>query len=174
MTSDVKGCQPIFLGLHAFFPSVQQKRRSQPEATGDPAALRGWAPPFLASVGCLPPSRLACPLPASSRRRGFHPTGAAPCPKHLGTVPSCTVFSDRYHQQPPSFEATRGPSWAIAHMKPLNARAMAPGPTGAWVPRASRRRARGHRLTWACHRMSGMTLGGFSSRSCRWRLTWAG
>jgi hypothetical protein len=47
--------------LHVLHPiaSVHRKSRSQEEATGDPAALRGLAPTFLASVGCLPRSRHA-------------------------------------------------------------------------------------------------------------------
>src|SRR5215471_8453546 len=36
---------------------VHRKRRSQEETTVDPADIRGLAPTFLASVGCLPRSR---------------------------------------------------------------------------------------------------------------------
>ena len=68
-----------------FSPCVHQKRRSQQYATVDPAAIRGVGATFRASVGCLPHSRLACPVRASSRCRGGHPTGAAPLLRHLGT-----------------------------------------------------------------------------------------
>jgi len=44
-----------------FFTSVQRQRRSQDKTTVEPAAIRGLAPTFLASVGCLPLSRLECP-----------------------------------------------------------------------------------------------------------------
>jgi hypothetical protein len=65
MTSNVKSGRQIFLGLHDFLSSVHRKSRSQEETTVDPAAIRGLATTLLASVGCLPLSRLACPLPAS-------------------------------------------------------------------------------------------------------------
>src|SRR5713101_5383799 len=61
------------------------KRRSQEETTGDPAALRGLGPTFLASVGCLPQSRDEYPRRGSSRRRGFHHTGAASLFLPIGT-----------------------------------------------------------------------------------------
>jgi len=76
-----------------FVASVHRQRRSQPEATGDPAALRGLAPTFLASVGCRPLSRLACPVTASERRRGFHHTGAASLPMHVGKPSEFVVAS---------------------------------------------------------------------------------
>src|SRR5215813_4658933 len=47
-------CLCIFLVLLSF---VHRKSRSQEDTTVDPAALRGLAPTFLASVGCLPRSR---------------------------------------------------------------------------------------------------------------------
>jgi hypothetical protein len=55
----------FFRSSSCFWSSVHRKRRSQENTTGAPAALRGWAPPFLASGGCRPLSRLACPLLAA-------------------------------------------------------------------------------------------------------------
>ena len=65
MTSNVKSGQQTFLGLHVFLPCVHQKSRSQQYATVDPADIRGLGTTLLASVGCLPLSRLECPVPAS-------------------------------------------------------------------------------------------------------------
>ena len=91
MTSNVKG-RNNFLGLHPFFTFAHEKRRSQEETTGDPAALRGLGPTFLASVGCLPRSRDEYSRRVSSRRRGLHRTGAASLLMPLGT-PSPWVSS---------------------------------------------------------------------------------
>jgi hypothetical protein len=41
MTSNVKSSAETFLGRHGFFTFVHQQRRSQEEATVDPAAIRG-------------------------------------------------------------------------------------------------------------------------------------
>ena len=61
MTSNVKGREQLFLGLHPYvhlmFTFAHEKRRSQEETTVDPAAIRGLGTTFLASVGCLPQSR---------------------------------------------------------------------------------------------------------------------
>jgi threonine/homoserine/homoserine lactone efflux protein len=66
MTSNVKSCEPIFFRSSWYFlSSVHRKSRSQHYATGDPAARRGLVTTFRASVGCLPLSRLECPVPAS-------------------------------------------------------------------------------------------------------------
>jgi hypothetical protein len=140
MTSDVKGCQPIFLGLHDVFPLVHRKRRSQQYATVDPADIRGLGTTLLVSVGCLPHSRLEYPVQASERRRGLHHTGAASLPMHLGTFPSCMFLSHAYHQEPSWAYAMSGTSLAMAHMKPVSSRAMATVTTLACLPRATRRR----------------------------------
>jgi hypothetical protein len=55
MTSNVKRWLPMF--LHVLLDSVHRKSRSQEETTVDPAASRGLAPTFLASVGGRPRSR---------------------------------------------------------------------------------------------------------------------
>jgi len=57
MTSNVKRGLPIFLHVLHPIDSVHRKSRSQEETTVDPADIRGLAPTFLASVGCLPRSR---------------------------------------------------------------------------------------------------------------------
>jgi hypothetical protein len=45
------------LRLPHIFPFLSRQSRSQEETTVDHAAIRGWAPPFLASVGGLPHAR---------------------------------------------------------------------------------------------------------------------
>ena len=57
MTSDVKSGEQLFYVCLMFFSLVHRKSRSQEDTTVDHAALRGLAPTFLASVGCLPPAR---------------------------------------------------------------------------------------------------------------------
>jgi hypothetical protein len=76
-----------------FLSSVHRQRRSQQYATVAPAALRGLAPTLLASVGCLPLSRLECPVTASERRRGLHQTGAASLPMPVGKPSEFVVDS---------------------------------------------------------------------------------
>ena len=62
----------------------------------------------------------------------------------------------------------------MAHMKPASSRAMATVTTLACLPFATSRRERLHRLTCAFQLMSWISLGCFSRRSCRCRLTLAG
>jgi hypothetical protein len=67
-----------------------------------------------------------------------------------------------------------GTCWAIAHIQPTSARAIA---TTTWVacfPRAIRRRTRVHRRTCAFQLLAWMALGCCSSRRCRCRRTLAG
>jgi hypothetical protein len=53
----------FFCIFFVLLSDVERKRRSQEETTGDPAAIRGLATTFLASVGGLPRSRLEGFLP---------------------------------------------------------------------------------------------------------------
>jgi hypothetical protein len=76
------------------FTFAHEKRRSQEETTVDPAALRGVGTPFLASVGCLPPSRDEYPRRVSERRRGLHRTGAASLLMHIGTPAPGVAYKD--------------------------------------------------------------------------------
>ena len=57
MTSDVKSREQLFYVRIMFFPLLYRKSRSQEDTTVDHADIRGLAPTFLASVGCLPQSR---------------------------------------------------------------------------------------------------------------------
>jgi hypothetical protein len=49
---------------------ISRKSRSQAETTVDPAARRGWVPPFLVSVGCRPRSRHEGCLPPQNANAG--------------------------------------------------------------------------------------------------------
>jgi hypothetical protein len=89
MTSNVKGCQQIFLGLHDFFTSVHRKSRSQHYATVDPADIRGLGTTVLASVGCLPrpPSCVILrSFPQNPAKNGNA--------KHLGATPMECIPDD--------------------------------------------------------------------------------
>src|SRR5262249_38506834 len=83
-------CQELvttfFRSSPCLLSSVPRQSRSQEETTVDPAALRGLAPTFLASVGCRPRSRHEYPFQASERCRGLHHTGAAPLLMHVGNL----------------------------------------------------------------------------------------
>jgi hypothetical protein len=136
MTADVKSGAQIILGLQRVVPFGQQKSRGQAETPGEHAALRGVATPFRAAVGGLPHARLEAALRGADRRRGGHHTGAAALP-----MPAGTFLSER-GKGPAVFwpAAVPGSSWAMAHRKPTNARAMATGPPVVWLPGATRRR----------------------------------
>ena len=73
-----------------FWSSGHRQRRS-PICMIAPAARRGWAPPFRASVGCLPLSRRECPVTASSPSRVTH-TG-----RRLGRCPVGHLLSAWLH-----------------------------------------------------------------------------
>src|SRR4029450_11137619 len=62
----------------------------------------------------------------------------------------------------------------MAHMNPINSRAMATTTWLACFPRAISLRYRLQSLTWAFQLISWIALGCFSSRSWRCRLTFAG
>ena len=69
--------------------------------TVDPADIRGLGTTLLASVGCLPHSRLAYPStrlvtpPRVTPHRGCAFADARGTP-----LRSCTLLSDAYHQEP--------------------------------------------------------------------------
>src|SRR6266511_1692696 len=79
MTSDVKGWEPLFYVCLLFSPSLYRKSRSQEDPTVEHAALRGLAPPFLASVGCLPPSRDERTSRSQNAAEGDTPPGRRLC-----------------------------------------------------------------------------------------------
>src|SRR5262245_13310924 len=118
-----------------FLSSVQRQSRSQQYATVDPADIRGLATTLLASVGCLPLSRLEYPVVASERRRGLHQTGAASLPLHVGKPSEYGVKSALCWAY-----GVMETSLAMAHMKPASSRAMATVTTLACLPRDTRRR----------------------------------
>src|ERR1700704_2752982 len=77
------------------FTCAHDKRRIQEETTVDPAALRGWGPTCLASVGGRPQSRDEYPRRVSERRRGLPRTGAASLLLPIGTPVPWVAYEDR-------------------------------------------------------------------------------
>src|SRR4029450_1093652 len=100
----------LFCMFFVLLYNVHRKSRSQEETTVDPAALRGLAPTFRASVGCLPRSRHEG-VSASSRHRGVHHTGAASLPMHRQSQ----VTTDG-EQATVSRDGVSGTAWAMAHI----------------------------------------------------------
>ena len=135
---------------------------------------------LLISVGWLPPSVRpsgACLILGSSMPEGSlnavegdTNTGAAPLPMHVGKPSEFRVKGQSVFWP----YGVTGSSLAMAHRKPTNSRAMATVTTLACVPFATSRRERVPSLTWAFQLISWITLGCFSSRRCRGRLTVAG
>jgi hypothetical protein len=149
---------------------VHRQSRRQHAAPGDPAAIRGWGAPVLASVGGRPlfEARVAGPS-LGTRPRGPPPRGGGSA--EARGAPAAVRGPGRWGRWP---AAGRGPCCAIAPLPPASARALAPGPTVAGCPREPRRRARFHRLPGACPRRSWRTWGGVSRRRGRGRLPGAG
>src|SRR5712664_96621 len=106
------------------FTFAHEKRRSQEETTVDPAALRGLGTTFLASVGCLPHSRNEYPRRVSSRRRGFHHTGAASLLMPIGTPLPWVAYEDRAANM---VYGTRQGSWYTCTMGFLHGRGLTHG-----------------------------------------------
>jgi hypothetical protein len=130
----------------------------------------GWVPPSLGPSGaCL---TLGSSMPEGSLNavEGYTNTGAAPLPMHVGKPAELWVNGPSVFWP----YGVTGTSLAMAHIKPTSSRAIATVTTLACVPFATSRRERLHSLTWAFQLISWRTLGCFSSRSCRCRLTLAG
>src|SRR6266446_716086 len=103
------------------FTFAHEKRRSQEETTGDPAALRGLGPTVLASVGGLPPSRgTRGPVGPLHAAEGDTTPGLRlfECP----WASLLTVFPTRTWSRKGSMgrDRVRGPSLAMAHTKPTH------------------------------------------------------
>src|SRR5262249_334805 len=142
MTSDVKGEESffeVFIMLRpseSFAPGDQESRyrksRSQEETTVDPAAIRGLVPPDLCPSG-------ACRHLGPRRPEGLGtPSRVAP---HRGGVSSETRwYSAAFWRSGVCPDGVTGTSVAMAHRKPISARARATTPWCTFFPRASRGR----------------------------------
>jgi hypothetical protein len=102
------------------FSFVHGQRRSQSEATVDPAAIHGWVPPDVrpSGAGRGLGTRVYCRLVTPSRmapHRGGVSAEARGKPSALGGHARAIVWPD---------EVT-ATSWAMAHRKPITARALA-------------------------------------------------
>jgi hypothetical protein len=79
MTSKVKSGLPIFCIFFVRLSSGHRKSRSQEETTVDHAAIRGLAPTFRGSVGCLPLSRPEGLLQPLHALEGYTTSGLRLC-----------------------------------------------------------------------------------------------
>ena len=91
MTSDVKGWEELFYVCLMFFPLSHRKSRSQEDTTVDHAAIRGLAPTFLASVGCLPHARDERTLRPPNAAEGYTTPGLRLCRETLETLESLVL-----------------------------------------------------------------------------------
>src|SRR6266568_2571890 len=157
------------------YPSPQWARalhRGKPRHScrgGRPAAIRGLATTFLASVGCLP-----------------HARDERPCGPHNAaegdTTPGLRLFQERWETWTACASSRRQLSafgdpatcLAMAHLQALHARAMATTTCWAFLSVAMRGRYRVQRRTWACQLLAWSAVGSFARRRGRCRRTWAG
>jgi hypothetical protein len=159
----------FFTSASEFFPLSYRKSRSPSHTTVDHAASRGWAPTFLASVGCLPHSRDA---------RTCWPHHAA----EGDTTPGRRLFRERLEtsqaggssRRPLSACGAPATCVAMAHLKARHARAMAPTTCWACWPVAMSWRYRVPRRTWAVPLMAWSAVGSVSRRRWRCRRLGAG
>src|SRR5215831_12772386 len=141
----------FFTSASCFFSLVYRKSRSQEETTVDHADIRGLAPTFLASVGCLPHSRDEHTLRPRNAAEGDTKPGLHCCRETLKPGRALAVPSRH-------LEACGGLATcvAMAHLLAMSGR---------------------YRLqsrTWAFQLMACIAVGSFSRRRCRCRLPVAG
>jgi hypothetical protein len=123
MTSDVKGWEQLFSLCLLFFSFGYRQSWSQSDTTVEHADIRGLAPTFRASVGCLPHARDARPWRPPLAAEG-DTTPGLPLFRERGATSKVCRATRR------QFETCGGPGTcvAMAHMQALHARAMAPTP----------------------------------------------
>jgi hypothetical protein len=159
----------FFTSASCFFSLVSRKSRSQEETTVAHAALRGWAPPFRASVGGLPQARDEHPLRPRHAAAGDPTPGLRRCRERVETAHTCAST-----RRPLSAFGGTGTCWAIAHRPALHARAMATTTCVALLPCAMRGRSRWQRRPGACQRRAWIAVGSCARRRGRGRRTVAG
>ena len=134
MLTDYFRCQGLgatFLRLPQIFPFIYRKSRIQEDTTVDHADIRGLVPTFLASVGCLPPSRDESTFRPLHAAEGSTTPGLRLFRERLETLQACA--STRRHLYAVGDPA---PCLAMAHRKARNARAMATTTCLALLPLA--------------------------------------
>jgi hypothetical protein len=101
MTSNVKGWEQFLTSAASFLPCVSRKSRSPYNTTGDHAALRGLAPTFPASGGCLPHARDERTGRTPHAAEGDTKPGLRLCREQLDTSPyvntSAPTLGLRWH-----------------------------------------------------------------------------
>src|SRR5207249_6954384 len=128
----------------------------------------GWSPPYWCPSRRLLRSRLEG-RGLVTRSKIAPKTGAASPPVARGPdQQGCAPDSLRVR-----YTAT-GTVRAIAHAHAAISRAIATTTSLTWLPRALNSRYRLHSRSWAFHAMARTSVGTFSRRSWRCRLTFAG
>ena len=170
MTSDVKGWEQLFLGLHAVFgPSCLTRVGARKRRRLSLLLSVGWLPPS------LPPSGACLSL---GTRILYKPLNAV----EGDTTPGLRLFQCLVKpvsrllpgQDRLGVEEVTGTCWAMAHINALRSRAMATPTRWGCLPRAIRCRERVHRRTCAFQLISWRGLGRWSRRHWRCRRTFAG
>jgi hypothetical protein len=159
-----------FLGLHGVF-CPRCIRRAGASKTRRLILLLSvdWVPPY------LPPSGACLALGTRMREGSLNAVEDYTIPGlRLFRCTLGNLLSSSFDRDPSGAYDVTGICLAMAHMNPINSRAIATTTWLACLPRALSRRYRLHSLTWAFQLMSWMILGWFSSRRWRWRLTFAG
>src|SRR5712691_6801742 len=109
-----------FFYVFIIFSLIYRKSRSQEDTTVDHADIRGLAPTFLASVGCLPHARDERTLRPLHAAEGYTTPGLRLFRERLATSKVCA--STRRHLS--AFGGTVT-CLAMAHMQARNSRTMA-------------------------------------------------
>ena len=109
MTSEVKGWEQLLYVRILFFPLLSRKSRRQADTTGAPAALRGWGPPCLASVGCLAPARDARTLRPQNAAEGATPPGLRLCRDRGAPSHGCVTTPPAFGLRCPGHRRGHGP-----------------------------------------------------------------
>ena len=169
MTSDVKGWGELFFPLPPVFSLLYRQSRSQEDPTVAHAESRGWAPTFLASVGCLPHARDERPWRPLHAAEGDTPPGRRLCRERGETATACAAL-----RRPLAACGGTTPWVALAPRQALHARARATTTCGAGWPGALRWRDRGPSRPGAGPRSAWSAVGRCARRRGRGRLPCAG
>ena len=85
MTSNVKSCEPLFLGLHNVFrPSCIRRGGASKKRRLILLISVGWLPPYLPPSGACLSLGPSMPEGSLNAVEGYTKTGAASLPMHVG------------------------------------------------------------------------------------------
>ena len=140
MTSNVKGREQLFLGLHHVFSPLCMKRGGASKRRRLILLLSvGWVPPYLHPSGACLNRGTSIPVGSLNAAEGYTKPGLRLFSCTLANLLNWLRTRQWSRKWSAGLYSVTGTSWAMAHTKPTSSRAMATVTTLACFPLATRR-----------------------------------